>query len=226
MIYKIKMLPIFAFSFAFLFACNSTSTESSADTTVVSTEDHAHDTDSSDHHSHDSMAIGTDLMNAMSASMSKMQSIKMTGDFDIDFATMMIEHHQGALDMSQIELAQGKDETIKSKAQAIIAAQKEEQQKLKDFISSYKPSGMKHGEGELQKSTQTMPDKMKSMQMHASVDAAFATMMISHHEEAISMAKMEVKNGMSDKLKQMAQKVITDQQKEIKEFQSWLSSHQ
>ena len=38
-------------------------------------------------------------------------------------------------------------------------------------------------------------------------------------------AKMELKNGMSAELKKMAQKSIDDQQKDIKVFQQWLSSH-
>lgn len=66
---------------------------------------------------------------------------------------------------------------------------------------------------------------MKSMQMTGDVDKDFATMMASHHQDGIEMAKMELKNGMSDKLKKMAQKSIDDQQKDIKEFQTWLFSH-
>ncbi len=66
---------------------------------------------------------------------------------------------------------------------------------------------------------------MKSMQMSGNVDKDFATMMISHHEDGMAMQKMEVKNGMADKLKQMAQKGITEHQKEISEFKEWLSSH-
>jgi uncharacterized protein (DUF305 family) len=173
----------------------------------------------------DTATSGNGLMKPMNDMMAKMQSMQMTGDFDVDFANMMVEHHQSALDMAQVEVSQGKDETLKTKAQEILTKQKKEQQELKDFVSSYKPSGMKHGEGELQKGMSKMTNKMKSMQMTGDVDKDFATMMASHHEDGISMAKMELKNGMSDKLKQMAQKSIDDQQKDIKEFESWLSSH-
>jgi len=150
--------------------------------------------------------------------------MQMTGDFDIDFANMMIVHHQGALDMAQVELSQGKDGKMKAKAQEILTTQKNEQQMLRDFVISYKPSGMKHGEGELQKSMIDMSHKMKSMEMSGDIDKDFATMMTAHHDEGVSMSKMELKNGMAKKLKQMAQKGINDQQKDIKEFKSWLSS--
>ncbi len=225
---KLQFLPTVAAAVFLLGACNSsTSTNENKDTTAssITADQSTSDSISGDNHSqHDTVATGNDLMSAMVPSMSKMQSMQMSGDFDIDFANMMIHHHQGALDMAQVELTQGKDEKMKAKAQEIITKQQKEQQELRDFVQSYKASGMKHGEGELQKSMQTMMDKMKSMQMSGNVDKDFATMMISHHEDGISMAKLEVKNGMADKLKQMAKKGIADQQKDISELKSFLSS--
>ncbi|RYE49656.1 MAG: DUF305 domain-containing protein [Sphingobacteriales bacterium] len=166
-----------------------------------------------------------DLMKQMNDMMDKMHTMQVTGDFDVDFANIMIEHHQSALDMAQVELSQGKDEKMKAKAKDIITKQQKEQLELKDFVQNYEASGMKHAEGELQKSMQTMMDNMKSMQMSGNVDKDFATMMISHHEDGISMAKLEVRNGMADKLRQMAKKGIADQQKDISELKSFLASN-
>ena len=50
-------------------------------------------------------------------------------------------------------------------------------------------------------------------------------MMITHHESAVSMFKMELKNGMNEQLKEMAHQGIKEQTKEINEFKSWLSAH-
>ncbi len=47
------------------------------------------------------MQMDNGLMPAMNAMMGKMSSVKMSGDFDMDFANMMIEHHQGAVEMSK-----------------------------------------------------------------------------------------------------------------------------
>ncbi|WP_240663619.1 DUF305 domain-containing protein [Sphingomonas sp. UV9] len=49
-----------------------------------------------------------------------------SGDPDRDFATMMIPHHQGAIDMAEIELRYGKDERLRRLAQAIIVEQRQE----------------------------------------------------------------------------------------------------
>jgi len=220
---KLTLVSLATASIFFLAACGNNSESSSTNTDTTASANNSTPAQTST--AQDTTASSDGLMKPMNDMMTKMHSMQMTGDFDVDFANMMVEHHQSALDMAQVELSQGKDEKMKAKAQEIITKQQKEQQELKDFVSSYKPSGMKHGEGELQKSMQGMMDKMKSMQMSGDIDKDFATMMAAHHEDGISMAKMEVKNGMSDKLKQMAQKSIADQQKDIKEFQSWLASH-
>ena len=53
-------------------------------------------------------------------------AMKMTGDADKDFVTMMIEHHQGAVDMARDELRDGKDPKIRDMAQKIIDSQQKE----------------------------------------------------------------------------------------------------
>lgn len=49
-----------------------------------------------------------------------------TGDPDRDFATMMIPHHQGAIDMARAELLYGKDPVLRRIAQEIIVTQEQE----------------------------------------------------------------------------------------------------
>lgn len=219
---KIKSaLPLFT-ALLFTTACNdnkSTKAQKNDTTTLETT------TPNSDTATGNTNSPGTDMMGSMNGMMEKMHGMKMSGDFDADWANMMIEHHQGAIDMAQAELSQGKDEKMKSKAQEIIAKQKDEQQKLRDIAKNLKASSMKMGEGELEKSMSGMMDKMKSMQMAGDIDKDFASMMIQHHEDGVAMAKLEVKNGMNATLKKIAQTVISDQQKEINEFRQWLSAN-
>ena len=69
-------------------------------------------------------------------------------------------------------------------------------------------------------------DMMKNMNMEFSGDADvdFARSMIPHHQGAIEMAKLEVKYGKDKKLRQMAEKMIKDQEKEQKDLQAFLQS--
>jgi uncharacterized protein (DUF305 family) len=50
-------------------------------------------------------------------------AIEPTGDVDGDFLTMMIPHHQGAVDMANEELEYGHDEQIRKLAQEIVSEQ-------------------------------------------------------------------------------------------------------
>lgn len=49
-----------------------------------------------------------------------------SGNVDRDFATMMIPHHQGAIDMAVAELRFGRDDRLRRMAQEIIVEQQDE----------------------------------------------------------------------------------------------------
>lgn len=221
---KIIMIIISAFFFISCSNDNKTTTsELSKDSLNSKTSNAARDSIPDKEMDH-SGPNNNKMMSCMNSMMDKMKNVKMTGDFDVDFANMMIEHHKGAVEMSEQELKSGTDEKIKTMAQKIITVQKAEIDQLKDFVSNYKPSGMKHGEGELQKSMSDLENKMHRNEMTGDTDKDFATMMISHHEEAVSMSKKELTNGMSTQLKKMAQRIITEQGQEIKGFKNWLGT--
>ena len=159
-----------------------------------------------------------EMMKSMNNMNDKMTGIKMTGDYDFDFANMMIEHHRGAIEMSGIELTSGTDPKMKTMAQNIIAAQKDEIMKMEEFIKKHTVVKSNHKIGTMD----SMDEKFKKNKMTGNTDKDFATMMIIHHQIAVTMAEAEVSNGKHPEIKNMAQQMIADQSKEITEFQSWL----
>lgn len=68
----------------------------------------------------------------------KMAGMQMTGHTDRDFAMTMREHHQGALDMAQVELQKGKDPQMRKMAANIVAAQKKEIAEFDAWIKKMK----------------------------------------------------------------------------------------
>ena len=193
--------------------------------------------------------VHEDLHQAMQKMMQKMKSMKMTGDPDKDFAMMMIEHHQGAIDAANIVLKSGKDEKIKAMAQKTLQTQPQDQKDLRKHTemdhdqnatakkddshaahsqSSDANASSSHSDqfsSEMNSAMEDMESKMKNMKMTGNLDHDFATMMIDHHQGAIDMAEVEKKHGNVQDVKTLAEKIITDSQKDISDLKTWLTSH-
>ncbi|HEV8081230.1 MAG TPA: DUF305 domain-containing protein [Chitinophagaceae bacterium] len=218
---NILIAAAFAVSILFLTACNDSSTtkETTSDT-AMNMDEGMNNMNGSGSKEHDQM---------MKKMMDDMSAVKMSGDFDVDFANMMIPHHQSAVDMAQSYLPKGKDEKIKTMAQNIIDAQKKEIDELKTLVANHKPSAKKDehaGAGgehnELMDIMNKTMEKMKGMKMTGDEDKDFVMMMIPHHQSAVDMAENEISHGKHVEMKKFAQNVIDGQSKEIKEFNEWL----
>ncbi len=64
-----------------------------------------------------------------------MAKAPMTGDTDKDFAAMMIVHHQGAIEMAELQVKHGKNRELVAMAQKMIDMQKQEQAELRAFLN-------------------------------------------------------------------------------------------
>jgi uncharacterized protein (DUF305 family) len=85
----------------------------------------------------DSRAMG--FMHSMEESMTRMdsgmKSAPMNGNSDHDFVTMMMPHHQGAIDMAKAELSYGKDPVMRRLAEEIFVDQQSEIQAMQLWLS-------------------------------------------------------------------------------------------
>ena len=79
-----------------------------------------------------------DMHKSMMKGMKDMESMPMTGNADRDFAMMMKMHHQGAVEMANVELQQGKDAKLRSMAKNIIASQKKEIKEFDEWLAKHK----------------------------------------------------------------------------------------
>lgn len=79
-----------------------------------------------------------DMKQSMMSGVGTMKNMQMSGDTDKDLATMMKVHHQGAVEMAEMELAHGKSPAMKSMAKKIIAAQRKEIAEFDRWLASPK----------------------------------------------------------------------------------------
>lgn len=77
---------------------------------------------------------GMDMKAMMKEGNDKMAGMSMSGNVDVDFAMMMRMHHQGAIQMSEAQLKNGKDPQMKKMARKIISDQRKEIAQLDKFL--------------------------------------------------------------------------------------------
>ena len=95
-----------------------------------------------------------------------------------------------------------------------------------------KPGSMPHGamskgaEGahDMQGAMMMGMEDMPKMKMSGDVDKDFAMMMKMHHQQALTMAEMQLAHGKSPVMKSMAKQIIAAQKKEIAQFDAWLAA--
>ncbi len=74
------------------------------------------------------------MMVSMMSMHDSMLHTNMTGNADHDFLTMMIPHHQAAVQMAKAELQYGKDPKVRALAQQIISAQDKEIAQMSSWL--------------------------------------------------------------------------------------------
>lgn len=78
-------------------------------------------------------------MQVMDKMMKAQDTRFLTGTSDVDFSALMIDHHQSALEMAQLELTYGKVDSMRQMAQMIINEQKTEISQFQDWLIKNKP---------------------------------------------------------------------------------------
>ena len=66
---------------------------------------------------------------------------------------------------------------------------------------------------------------MIGVRQSGDADRDFVASMIPHHQGAIDMATVELEFGKDDETRQLAERIIATQQKEIAEMNTWLARH-
>ncbi len=86
---------------------------------------------------HQQASAPTEAAAAYDAAMTRMHQGmgKASADPDESFMRMMIGHHQGAIDMAEIELKHGKDPEARRLAEQVIAAQAAEIRQIEAWLA-------------------------------------------------------------------------------------------
>lgn len=172
----------------------------------------------------------TNHVSEYAQSMGKMHHTMMIAseekDPDIAFAKGMIPHHQGAIDMANIQLKYGKDPEIRQLAEQVLKAQQPEIDMMNQWLATYTAQQLNENLSHIKAYQESMGshDVMMNGTQENDPDIAFVKGMIPHHQGAIDMAKIQLKYGKTEQMRKLAEDIIKAQQVEIDFMKQWLEN--
>jgi len=154
---------------------------------------------------------------------------------DAAFLTAMIPHHQQALHMADMALTQSDDQKVKELAATIKNEQDPEITQMQQWLDSgdFPSAGASNSSGMGgMDAMDGMADGMMSNEdmdtlmglQGMDFDAMWLTMMIAHHEGAITMSKKVLATTSDERIRTLANNIITGQTAEITTMKSMLHS--
>lgn len=141
---------------------------------------------------------------------------------DIMFAQMMIPHHEQAIAMADLALdpSANASEQVRDFAKDIKGAQGPEIQTMESWLEDWdaptaSSTGMEHGSGMM---TQEQMAALTSA-TGAEFDRQWLTLMIQHHQGAVTMADQVLTTTEDDAVERMAKAIVKTQKAEITAMQ-------
>lgn len=168
---------------------------------------------------------------------------------DVTFAQMMIVHHEGAIEMADLAPSRAASTQVKDLAAKIKAAQQPEIEQMTSWLKSWGEPVTMPGMG----SSSPTPSDMSGMDMSTPMptdsssmgsmpgmtaqdidslkaatgtafDKRFLTLMIQHHEGALTMAKQEQSGGKDGAAMKLADNIVSSQTAEIADMKAMLTA--
>ncbi|XVQ83032.1 DUF305 domain-containing protein [Microbispora siamensis] len=136
---------------------------------------------------------------------------------DVRFAEAMIPHHRQALEMAGLAAARTGDPLVTAVADRVVDGQRPEIAVTESWLRGLgrtPPPAHDHGAGGYGMASEEELTRLRTARGRA-FDTLFLTLMIRHHEGAVSMAAQELRRGRDRAMRTMAQDVVSGQQIEI-----------
>ncbi|MEO3781904.1 DUF305 domain-containing protein [Actinocorallia sp. B10E7] len=142
---------------------------------------------------------------------------------DVTFMRMMIVHHGQAVVMSDLAPTRASDTRVKSLASRIRAAQAGEITLMRDWLRRNKKLPAT-GHDHHSMPGMITPEELETLESSRSTafDHLYLTLMIRHHEGALTMANTVLATGTDTDTLQLAKDVVATQQAEVNRMRALL----
>lgn len=194
---------------ATLAACNSQSSNNEASAQAPAAEN--------------ASATTSDASNPFAGAEQKMSQAMMSvvgTDVGDNWAKKMIAHHQGAIDMSQVVLAQNPKPDVAMMAREAIDKQQKDIENIRKLLKNGAPD---QKSADLYQPTMMDMDQKMQAAKGADVSETFLRKMLEHHKGAVAMSDVALKNGVSGALRSQIEKTRSANQKDADMVEAMLS---
>jgi uncharacterized protein (DUF305 family) len=195
-----------------------------------------HDTDAHEEEAHAThpkpapVATPPSLRDTLQLLAQQLDTVHREGCWDDDFARLMTVHHAGAQRLATVEIASGKDSTLRALAQHVLKGHERDNHVLELALTKQPPKGQEYRPGNtkdpfVRRITAALAPLRQLPATPGPLDTDFATLMQVHHQTGVALAKVELDFGKVPELKDAARRIVRDEQAEIQRYQRWLKAN-
>ncbi len=168
-----------------------------------------------DHSNMDHGEMGSGGMATMSREM-----VMPNGEYsDAAFVDSMVPHHEGAVEMAEVGLKNAEHEEIRQLSRDIIDSQQAEIETFGRIREGIEGPTMEMSEGDM--SAMGMMEDPRQLANEDPFDRAFIDNMIPHHESAIAMAEVALRESGNQQIRRIAEDIVDAQEREIAQMERW-----
>lgn len=172
-----------------------------------------------------------DMMQMMQGMMGQMPMGMMGGGlmmlsgpaFEQAFLSMMLPHHQSAIEMSRAVLATTTDADVRALAEAIISAQEKEIETMQGLLTELGGTNLA-AQAMMSQSMDSMMTTMNGAGQAADTDKVFLEAMVEHHLSAIDMASQALRKASNPQTLTLAANIVSSQAIEVLQIRQKLAT--
>lgn len=143
--------------------------------------------------------------------------------FDQAFLSMMIPHHESAVEMSRAVLSSTSDADVRALAEAIISAQEQEIEQMQAWLSELGGTNLA-AQAMMSQGMNDMMTMMTTSSQTADPDKSFLESMTTHHLSAIDMAAQALHKASDPRIVELAAAIVSEQASEVLQIRQKLAT--
>lgn len=148
------------------------------------------------------------------------QMVMPNGEYsDAAFVDSMVPHHEGAVEMAEVGLDNAEHDQIRRLSRDIIDSQQAEIETFGRLREGIGGPTMEMSEEDM--SAMGMMEDPQQLANEDPFDRAFIDNMTPHHESAVAMAEVALRETENPEIRQIAGDIVAAQEREISQMKRW-----